>query len=266
MSDIDDLSIDSQKQIVSELDRYCICPISLEKTKKMAMFNNRLYDKNTINKWILEQKCKNYCKADSNYKGWKHTNKLLDPVSREALKYKYAIKSLYHTELQRDHFLWVLSNRFPKINANNVDDFLPKVVPVTKDYIFNRDVITINDFVTNVNSMMQEHDLVPHEYTDNDDDDTKEVIVGIDVDDSSTTSNELSNTTEKDTNEMPQVETNNTVTHEMPTFKNNPRPTSRRKLQSIPSFKKNEYGKGIVLSILSQAKKDGYANSLLHGK
>ena len=196
------------------------------------MFNSRIYDKDTIDRWIQQQKESNLEKKNSNYTHWTHIDKLMDPITRHPYKFSQAIKTLYHTELEREHLSWILCNRFPKIDMDNVDDFLPEEFPISNDFILGKDLITIDKFVAKVKHMKETNSNTTGTGLTS-------VVTPSSQEQSSASLHSTTNesTTSHSTSSSSQIHeqstttsnsrTSSSITHPTPSVSDNPRPTNR---------------------------------------
>ena len=102
------------------------CPIMLESSHDMILFNNHLYDRFSFDEHRKNESIRNQRKSSSGYRG-DDANRLKDPRTGENLNYTFALRTLFTTQPVRDDFIILITNRIRGLTDEQAMEFIPRM-------------------------------------------------------------------------------------------------------------------------------------------
>ena len=102
------------------------CPIVLDVTDTMCIFNNNCYDRPNFDKYRCAAVRDNVAFGNSGYTDWQHENSIKDPRTNELLNYGQAIQNTYFEALVPRYALQrIIVARVSGLTASEADCFIP---------------------------------------------------------------------------------------------------------------------------------------------
>ena len=252
------LAYTRRDEVITSLMDQVKCPITLDTSDTMIIFNDQLYDSDAFEQHRLHEQSQNQRRLDSGYDS--SYCRLKDPRTNRNFRYDHAISNLYFDSMTDERICQMINTRNPSVTILEAREFIP----------VNHTIISSNDFVTHVNRLA-------HGSSDR----RTAYITAMERRRATAASNlPVQNPSEV---EVPNSDDDDDILFVPPVFQRPPviapvvspvvapvaRPIARpiaRNLPVLPSFVQTAAGQSLAVSLLSIAKADGYENALVHRK
>ena len=163
---VEGFNLSLRDAILIDLRRFITCPLLLDSSQNMVIFNNHCYDNDMFQGHKQSQMRRNEQYNLLNSSGEPTVFK--DPCTRQEMNYNHAMNLLF-SSLTRRQLSNILNSRVGLFQEYDVDidDFLPQ----PHDYNFlnfvitlaGTDIIEVNSFVTKIKSLLVEKTMAIEE-------------------------------------------------------------------------------------------------------
>ena len=110
-------------EIIFNIMDFIKCPILLDTTNEMIIFNHQFYNKDSFNQHHHNKTKRNRCQSSSGYNNEADV-RLKDPRTSEIFNFTYALRSLLIFHPTREDVCATLCNRLSNILDKEIEDFL----------------------------------------------------------------------------------------------------------------------------------------------
>ena len=118
-----DFNYTKRDKLIDSMIDMITCPIKMEITEQMAIFNNQCYDVQCF--YYHRNQChrKNQRRAQSNYTT--NINIFKDPRTGTDFDYTFAVEHMYYRRLTQNQLRQIIVNRYPVLTFAQTLEFLP---------------------------------------------------------------------------------------------------------------------------------------------
>ena len=124
------------------------CPLSLEATKSMCLFNDRCYDTGAFE--VTKERSASACRSREQ-RGLVCVRNFQDPIDKKSIwLYDFAMKHLYKTVMVKSGYAEFIHRKIPSVT---IDDAVQIFVPTPKKE--SEPNINVNEFVTFIQNKLK---------------------------------------------------------------------------------------------------------------